>query len=171
MNNVIFSNLWRFVGLYLAQVLVFLQASEIVGQYFNLIIYPLFVLLLPIWVPTSAAILLGAFMGALIDWAHNSPGVHASASAFSAFCRPIILAIFEPKGGFPGKDPIPSPIHIGWQAFLQVTGVYFFAHLFWYFSVSEFTFVYFGSISLKTLIALVMSVAMASIHVALFRTR
>lgn len=171
MNNVVQANLWRFIGLYIAQVLVFLQVSKAIGPYFNVFIYPLFVLLLPIMIPTSAAILLGTLMGVLVDYAHNSPGVHASASAFSAFCRPIILSTFEPKGGFSGKDPIPSPYHIGWQSFLQIASVYFFAHLFWYFAVSEFTLVYFGSISLKTMIALLASMAISGIYLSLFRTK
>lgn len=171
MNNVVLANIWRFLGLYLAQVLVFLQVSKAVGPYFNVIVYPLFILLLPVMIPTSAAILLGTAIGFLVDFASGTPGVHASASAFSAFCRPLILAGFEPKGGFAGKDPVPSPHHIGWQTFLQVAVVFFFAHLFWYFAISEFTLVYFGSISLKTIIALVASLAMTAIYMGLFRTK
>ncbi len=171
MNTVLIANVLRFLGLFLAQLLVFNQVSLAIGTYFNVLVYPIFVLLLPIMVPTSAAILMGAFMGVLVDFGQGTPGVHASASAFSAFCRPLILAIFEPKGGFAGKDPIPSPHHIGWQTFLQVASVYFFAHLFWYFSVSEFTIVYFASISLKTLIALAISMAMTTIYISLFRTK
>ncbi len=171
MNTVLIANALRFLGLFLAQALVFNQVSLSIGPYFNVIVYPIFVLLLPIMVPTSAAILLGAFMGLWVDLAQGTLGVHTSAAAFSAFCRPLILAIFEPKGGFAGKDPIPSPHHIGWQSFLQVTSVYFFAHLFWYFSVTEFTLVYFASISLKTLIALAISLALTAIYISLFRTK
>jgi hypothetical protein len=171
MNNVILSNVLRFLGLYLAQALVFKQASSAIGTYFHIIAYPIFVLLLPVMIPTSAAILLGVLMGVMVDFAYDTPGVHTSASAFSAFCRPLILAIFEPKGGFAGKDPVPSPHHIGWQTFLQVAAVYFFAHLFWYFSVSEFTFVYLGSISLKTIIALAVSMVLTGIYMSLFRTK
>ena len=171
MNSVLLSNIWRFLGLYLAQVLVFFQASKAIGPYFNIIAYPIFVLLLPVMMPTSIAIFFSVLMGAMVDIAYNTPGVHTSASAFSAFCRPLILAIFEPKGGFAGKDPVPSPHHIGWQTFLQVAAVYFFAHLFWYFAISEFTFVYFGSISLKTLIALAVSMVLTGIYMSLFRTK
>jgi hypothetical protein len=171
MNTVLIPNVVRFLGLYLAQVLVFDQASKAVGTYFNIFVYPIFILLLPIMVPTSVAILLGTLMGFMVDYAQGTWGVHASAGAFSAFCRPLILAIFEPKGGFAGKDPLPSPHHIGWQTFLQVSTVYFFAHLLWYFSVSEFTLVYLASISLKTLVALAISMAMTAIYMSLFRTK
>ena len=171
MNSIILSNLWRFIGLFLAQVLVFNQVSEILGGYFNIYIYPLFILFLPILFPTSAAVLLAFGTGFLIDLYEGSYAIHASAAAFSAFSRPIILATFEPKGGYSGKDPIPTPHHIGWQTFIQLTAVYLFVHLFWYFSVSEFTFVYFGSIMLRTLGSLVISLGMTVIYMGLFRTK
>lgn len=171
MNNVVLANTWRFFGLLLAQVLIFKQVSDAIGPWFSLFVYPLFVLFLPVLIPSSAAVLLAFLMGIIIDFYYQSPGVHASASAFSAFCRSLILAFLEPKGGFSGTAPIPTPHHVGWQTFIQILTVYLFVHLFWYFAVSEFTFVYFGSILLKTLASLLISVMMAVIYMGLFRTK
>ena len=171
MNNLVLGNIFRFVGLFLVQVLVFKQVSEAIGPWFSIFIYPLFILLLPLVLPTSLVVLAGFFMGILIDMFYQSPGVHASAGAFSGFGRALIFAIFEPKGGFSSNYTTISPLTTGWQTFMQIAGVFFFAHLFWYFAVSEFTLVYFGSITLKTLGALVLSLLMVVIYLGLFRTK
>ena len=171
MNNIVLANLWRFIGLFLAQGLGFNQVSEVLGGYFDIYIYPLFILFLPILFPTSASVLLAFATGFLIDFYEGSYALHASAAAFSAFCRPIILAGFEPKGGYSGKSPVPTPEHIGWQTFIRLTAVYLFVHLFWFYSVSEFTFVYLGSILLRTLGALVISLIMSIVYMGLFRTK
>jgi hypothetical protein len=171
MSNLLTANLWRFLGILAAQVLVFKQASEAIGPYFNIILYPLFLLLLPMVLPTAAVILIGFLIGILVDFFYATPGVHAGASVFAAFCRPIILAAFEPKGGYSGKDPIPTPHHVGWQNFFQIAGVFYFLHLFWYFAMTEFTLVYFGSILLRTIASLLISMLLLVIYMGLFRTK
>ena len=171
MSNLFAANLWRFLGILAAQVLVFKQASEAIGPYFNVFLYPLLLLLLPMVIPTALAVLIGFALGIVVDFFYATPGVHAGASVFSAFCRPLLLAAFEPKGGYSGKDPIASPHHLGWQNFLQIAGVFFFLHLFWYFAMTEFTLVYFGSILLRTVASLLISVLLLVIYMGLFRTK
>ncbi|MCB9307941.1 MAG: hypothetical protein H6565_15190 [Lewinellaceae bacterium] len=151
MNNNIFPHIWRFFGLTLLQVLLLQQMSASIGSYFNVLLYPLFILFLPIQLATPYAVILGFLIGLSVDFFYVSIGIHASAGAFSGFARSIILSAYEPKGGYTGKEPIPSPAHFGWRWFLQVAAFFFFAHLFWYFSVNAFTFVYVTTITLKTL--------------------
>jgi hypothetical protein len=147
----LFPNIWRFIGLVLIQALVLKQVSLQVNEYFNILLYPLFILFLPIELPTAFAVMLGFLIGLTVDFFYVSPGVHASAGAWSGFTRSILLAAFEPRAGFKGKEIIPSPANFGWRWFLQITSIFMFLHLFWYFSVDAFTFVYIGTISLKTL--------------------
>lgn len=152
-SSVLLPSLWRFIVLTLVQVLVLKQVALLGGPYFNILIYPLFILLLPIEIPTAFAVMLGFGIGLAVDVFYNSPGVHASAGAWSAFARSFLLQAFEPKGGFSGKEIVPAPAYFGWPWFVQVAALFFALHLFWYFSVDAFTFVYFGTITLKTLAA------------------
>ena len=148
-----------------------MHVSEATAPYFKVFVYPLFILFLPIRTATTAAVLLALATGLLVDLFEGSIGVHASAAVFSAFARPIILAGFEPKGGYAGKDPVPTPHHIGWQLFIQITVVYFFAHIFWYWAASDFTIYYFLSLSVRTITAVAVSVGLAAIYMSLFRTK
>ncbi len=152
MNSSILPNIWRFIGLVAVQALLLRQIELVIpGGYFNVLLYPLFILFLPATMPTFAVVLLGSLIGFAVDAFYASPGVHASAGAFSGLARSYILAAYKPKGGFSAKEPIVAPEYFGWQRFLQVAAMFFALHLFWYFSVNAFTFVYFTTIALKTL--------------------
>lgn len=171
MNNLVISNLWRFFGTVAAQVLIFRHLGTAVGAYFNIHIYPMFILLLPIKIPTSVALLLGFLCGLVVDFFYGTIGVHASAGAFAGYARSFVFGAFEPNGGFSGKEPIYAPHYFGMQSFLQVSGVFLLLHLFWYFSVEQFTLVYFGTISLKTLAAWGLSMIFAFFYILLFNPK
>lgn len=171
MNNFVFPNIWRFIGLVLLQVLVLQQVGSTVGAYFNVLLYPLFILFLPIQLATPYAVLLGFAIGFAVDIFYGPLGLHASAGAFSGFARSIILTFFEPKGGYTGKEPIASPAFFGWRKFLQVSALFFAAHLFWYFSVNAFTFVYFTTISLKTAAAWALTMIFVVLYGILFNPK
>lgn len=171
MNNNFFPNFWRFLGLVAVQVLLLKQLTVSVGEYFNILLYPLFILFLPIQLATPYLVLLGFAIGMTVDFFSGSIGVHASAGAFSGFFRFIIFAAFAPKGGYSGKEPIFSPAHMGWQLFLQVSVLFFLAHLFWYFSVDAFTFVYFGTITLKTISAWILTMIFVWLYTAMFNPK
>lgn len=167
----IFPNLWRFVVLVLVQALVLKQVGLLGGAYFNIFLYPLFILFLPIELPTAFAVMLGFACGFAVDMFFNSPGIHASAGAWSGYFRALLLRAFEPKGGFSGKEIIPAPAYFGWPWFAQVSALFFASHLFWYFSVDTFTFVYIGSIALKTLAAWALSMIFVVLYAVLFNSK
>lgn len=147
-----FPNFWRFLGLLAIQGFVLMQIPSVVGSStFTVLLYPLFIFFLPISIPRPAAVLLGFLMGLMVDFVYGSPGVHASAGAFSGYIRATVLGLFAPKGGYTGKELIPSPEYFGKLRYIQASGLFFIFHLFWYFSVEAFTFVYIGQITIKTL--------------------
>lgn len=171
MNKSVLPSLWRFLGLVAVQGLLLHQVGSAISEYFNVLLYPLFILLLPIQISTSVAVLLGALIGMAVDMFYASPGVHASAGAFSGLARAAILIGFKPKGGYTGKEPIPAPAYFGWPWFLQVSGTFFAVHLFWYFSVYEFSFVYFTTITAKTLAALALTMIFVVLFCILFNPK
>lgn len=171
MNNSIFPSIWRFIGLLAVQALLLQQAGSAIGSYFNVLLYPLFILLLPIQMPTPYVVLLGFSIGLSVDFFYTTIGLHASAGAFSGFARSIILAAYKPKGGYSGKEPVAAPAYFGWQWFVQVAALFFIAHLFWYFSVNAFTFVYFTTITLKTLASWGLTMIFVVLYCILFNPK
>jgi hypothetical protein len=171
MNKNFLPSFWRFLGLVAVQGLLLLQIGSSISEYFNVLLYPLFILLLPVQISSTVAVLLGALIGFAIDMFYVSPGIHASAGAFSGLARTYILAAYKPKGGFTGKEPIPAPAYFNWPWFLQVSGIFFAAHLFWYFSVSEFSFVYFTTITAKTILAWLLTMIFVVLYCILFNPK
>lgn len=142
-GNWFFPNLWRFLSLLAVQGLVLSGISYNTDGYVSLLLYPLFILLLPILMPIPLVVLAGFLIGLLVDFFTGTLGLHASAGAFSGYARAIILDRFAPQGGYMGKEPIASPAYFGWRWFLSVAGIFFAVHLLWYFSMAYFTPVYF----------------------------
>ena len=152
MNNILITNAVRFIVFVLLQVLVF-KGISFGGEwsgYFNLIVYPIFIILLPLRVPHFLQVILGFLIGVCIDFFYDSPGVHASACVFLGFIRPIVLAALAPQGGY-NMSFSPTKARFGSTWFLIYSSVMLFLHLFFYFSVEAFTFYHIGQIFLKTL--------------------
>jgi hypothetical protein len=171
MSTLLLPNFWRFVVTLAAQVLVFQQLGGLFGSYFNVFIYPIFILMLPLALPTVSTVVLGFVIGLALDLMVGTPGVHASAGTFSGFVRGLVIAFFEPKGGFSGKEVVIGPEYFGTQTFLQIAGLFYFAHLFWYFSAEQFTLVYFLTILLKTIAAWMLSMIFVVIYGTLFNPK
>ena len=170
-SNQLYPSLWRYLILLLLQMLLFKQVGIVIGPYFNIFLWPLFILLLPINTNTPLAVFLGFLCGLSMDFVYNTIGIGASAGAFAGFARPFILRSFEPKGGFSGNENIPAPAHFGWAWFMQVSAIYFFLVLFWYFSVDAFTFVYITTTLLKTFSAWGLTMVFVLIFVFLSNPR
>lgn len=89
MNNVIAANSIRFIVLILVQVLICSQINFL--GYINPYIYILFVILFPVKNNRSLFIFLSFLLGLVVDLFLDSGGVHAAASVFIAYARPIVL--------------------------------------------------------------------------------
>ncbi len=169
MSSAILTNVFRFILLLLLQVFVFKQMT-LGHEYlrvFQVLVYPLFILLLPFRTPRYLVILLGFVMGLAVDIFYDSPGVHASALVFMAFVRDWVLSWMEPKGGYNlNFSPTKERMGLGW--FFQYTSILLACHLFFYFSVEAFTFVYIIDIIQKTVASFVVSLAVIMIMQFIF---
>ncbi|MCC6724339.1 MAG: hypothetical protein IT258_07490 [Saprospiraceae bacterium] len=160
MNNTIITNIIRFVSLVLLQGLVFKNIG--VGwesfPYLHIIVFPLFILLLPLRTPKTLVIFLSFVAGITVDYLYDTLGVHASAAVFTGFIRASILKMLEPRGGYNMTySPTIRMMGTGW--FAQYAAVLMFAHIFFYYSVEAFTFVYIANILIKTIISFIASMA------------
>ena len=89
LNNEIFLNIVRFILLVLTQVLL-LNHIDFLG-FINPYIYILFIIIFPFTGNKSLLIFLSFLLGLSIDFFEDSGGIHAAASVFIAFIRPVIL--------------------------------------------------------------------------------
>ncbi len=158
MNNITSKIIFRFILLVLLQVAVFKQFTPDSGYglYFHTLIYPIFIIILPFRISKINVILLAFAFGLVLDMFYSSPGVHASACVFTAFIRPTVLSLVKPQGEY---DILHSPtiFNYGFVWFATYCAIMLFAHLFFYFSVEAFTFVYIGQILLKTIASFIVS--------------
>ena len=89
MNNVISTNIARFITLILAQVLVFNNINFL--GYINPYIYILFIILFPIKNNRLLFLSLSFLLGLSVDLFSDSGGVHAAACVTIAYIRPVLL--------------------------------------------------------------------------------
>jgi hypothetical protein len=154
----------RFIGLVAVQSLLLNQMTGTIGAYFNVLLYPLFILFLPLQMAAPYLVVLGFAVGLAVDAFVPSWGIHASAGAFSGVIRGLAFMPFAPKGGFSAKDPIFAPTYMGWQTFLQGAALFMALHLFWFFSVSYFAPVFAWEIVQKTGSAWVLTMIFVAIY-------
>lgn len=134
MNNLIV-HIFRFFVFILIQALV-LNSLDI-GFGIQIMIYPLFIMLLPF--ETSVPVLLfSAFvMGFSIDSISNTFGLHTSSLLFMAYLRPFIFNIFASREGY---DPLKeaSIFEMGQRWFISVFGILLLLQHFWFFTLEMF---------------------------------
>lgn len=134
MNSSFLPSLWRFFGLVAVQVLLLKQMGQAVSStYFNVLLYPLFILFLPLQIAAPYLVLLGFAIGMAVDIFYASPGVHASAGAFSGFLRSVIVGIFAPKGRLQQKNLFFHLKTSPGKPFYKEQLSFFLLHLLWYF--------------------------------------
>lgn len=107
-----------FIVLILFQVVLFnnIQFSGYVNPY----IYVMFIILLPVEIPSWLLLLLSFVTGMTVDFFSGSPGMHSSATVLAGFVRPYILRVVSPRDGYnPGSDP--SMLTYGFAWFLTYT--------------------------------------------------
>ena len=144
-----------FVLLVLLQVLLFdnIQFSGYVNPY----VYILFILLLPIEIPSWILIISSFTIGLIIDFFSGSPGMHSSASLLVGFLRPSILRSIAPRDGYePNSEP--SMAIYGFTWFLTYTLLIVLIHHTALFYLEVFRFTDFFRTMLRVLLSSLFSV-------------
>jgi rod shape-determining protein MreD len=127
-----------FIILVLLQVLIFnnIQFSGYVNPY----VYIMFILLLPVEIPSWLLLILSFVTGMIIDFYSGSPGMHSTATVFAGFVRPFILRSNSPRDGYePGAQP--SMLTYGFRWFLLYAMAVILVHhtVLFYIEVFRFT--------------------------------
>ena len=144
-----------FILLILLQVLLFnnIQFSGYVNPY----VYIMFILLLPVEIPSWLLLLLSFVTGLIMDFFSGSPGMHASATVLAGFVRPYVLRIISPRDGYePRSDP--SMLIYGFRWFLTYTLLIVLIHHTALFYLEVFRFADFFRTMLRVLLSSLFSV-------------
>ena len=137
MNSLIGKNIIRFVVLLLVQ--VFILNNIRINGYINPYLYVMFILLLPFETRGWLLLLSSFILGLLIDIFAHTPGMHAAAAVFMAFCRPTIIRFISGgKGIEPGMKP--GILSMGFQWFFAYSAILIFLHHLVYFYIEIFRF-------------------------------
>jgi hypothetical protein len=170
MSKTVQIHLLRLVLVFLAQILVFKQATYTLGgiAFIHILYYPIAFLMLPIKTPKALTMLVAFVFGLGLDFFYNSPGVHAAACVFSAYVRTLVFALLEPFSGYgPEDSPTINTMGFGW--FVSYISVVLLVHIFTYFSIEAFSFVYFFRIFINSLFSFFASFVAIIISQFLFR--
>lgn len=172
MNSLVIKNIIRFFLLAIAQVLIFKRVAFNWGDFafIHFIIYPLFIILLPTKMPRPLVIFLGFLIGIFVDLFYDSPGIHASAGVFTAYARGLVLDLLEPYEGYNSDDsPTIETMGISW--FMSYCSILLGLHLFYYFSVEAFSFVYIFEILMNTIFSFIASFIILMLFLLIFRPK
>lgn len=165
MTSNILKNLLRFLLLLAAQVWV-VNNIRLHGL-FHPQIYPLFLLLLPLEIPTLLLLLLGFASGLMVDFFSHSGAIHASAMLVVAALRPQVLAILRPAGGYqPENQPTISSMGFLW--FTTYAFILLLAHHVWLFIIETFSIRQILFVAGKIILSTLASVSIAVVLQYLF---
>jgi hypothetical protein len=170
MNKLIQIHVVRLILVFLAQVLIFKQATYSLGGvvFVHILYYPMAFLMLPVKTPKALVLLIAFVFGLGLDFFYNSPGVHAATSVFTAYFRFVVIAFLEPFNGY-GADDSPTIHKLGLGWFVSYMSVLLLFHIFTYFSIEAFSFVYFFTIFINSLFSFFVSFIAIFISQFLFR--
>jgi rod shape-determining protein MreD len=150
-----------FVVLIVLQLLIFnnIQFSGFVNPY----VYVMFILILPMAIPTWILLLLSFMTGIVIDIFAGTMGVHAFASVMAGFARPWVLSL-NITSETSEPEMSPSSHNNGLRWFFIYTTTVVFIHHFTLFFVEVFSFTNF----FHTLLRVLLSTLVTTFFIILF---
>ena len=169
MSNAVIINIFRFLGFLLFQVLILkrLSAGWEGLVYINFILYPLFIIWLPLRTPQVVLLFVAFALGLLVDMGYDTLGIHAGASVLTAYSRGRILNWLEPRDGY-NVNYSPVKARLGARWFWLYASIMMGIHLLYYHSLDAFSPVFWLDIVLKTFHSFAFSMIMVIIVVYIF---
>lgn len=121
-----------------------------INEYFNPMIYPIMIILLPFEISTIAGMIIALLLGLSVDAFSNTFGLHASSALLIGYLRPTIMRYLRPRDGY-DSSLLPTVHDMGLFWIIGFAGVLTFVHHLWFFSFEIFRFDLIFIILLKTL--------------------
>lgn len=154
MSSVV-KHILRFFLFFLVQVLVLNQIE--LGMGIQIMIYPLFILLLPVEMSVFTLMIIAFVLGLSIDSMSGTFGLHASSLLAFAYFRPMIFNLFAPRDGYDILlETNIFTMGMGW--FIKTFGILMLIHHFWFFMLEMFKLNEILFVLQKTGLSVVMSI-------------
>ncbi len=166
--KLIITQIFRFILFVLAQTLVFNQLE--IAWNIQIMVYPLFLMLLPFDTSITVLLVVAFAMGISIDSISNTYGLHTSSLLLVAYLRPIIFGVFSPREGY---DSIKesSIFEMGQRWFVSVFGILLLIQHFWFFTLEMFKMDEFLFILQKTVVSVPVSFILCILLQVIFVTK
>lgn len=144
----------RYIIVMLLQILLFdqLQLWGACHPY----IYVACLLMMPITLPHSADMIIGAVIGLIMDIFCNSMGVHTASCILLMFVRPYLLGVI-----INDKDRLNEQISlrsVGMEAFIKYTVILVLLHHLTVFSLAAWSWTHIGFVLLETVISSIVTI-------------
>lgn len=140
--------------------LVFFQGLVVqnvnLSLYFNPMVYPLLIMILPFEFGVLATLAIALVLGLSVDAFSNGFGLHASATLLIAYMRPMILRIIRPRDGY-NNLLTPTIYDMGPIWFMSYASITLAIHHFWYFAIEMFRLDHFFFLLSKTISSVLFS--------------
>ena len=138
-----------------------------IGLGVQIMVYPLYIILLPFELSTISLMLIAFLMGIIIDSISNTYGLHASSLVLLAFLRPQLLSIFAPRDGY---DPLKegNVYEMGRRWFFSVFVMMLVIHHLWFFLMEVFRIDQMLYVFQKTILSVPLSYLLSLLLQALF---
>jgi rod shape-determining protein MreD len=167
MINQVPVNIFRFLLLLLAQILIFSNINF--SSFINPYVFPLFILLLPFETPRWLLLLIGFFSGLILDVFLGSMGMHAAACVLLGYLRPFLISVITPKGT--EFEISPNVYAQGLTWFIIYLGLATLTYHTFYFLIEAATFLNFFLLLIKIIFSTVVSVTFMLFFLFLFSSR
>ncbi|MBL7765424.1 MAG: rod shape-determining protein MreD [Chitinophagaceae bacterium] len=135
------------------------------------LIYPLFLLLLPLNTSHWGTLILGFVTGITMDVFSNTPGMHAAACVLLAYMRPYLLNLFFQQNIRDLGNIYPTLFQMGFRSFLLYIGFAVLIHHLFFYSIQIWSFKNILYIILKTVLSSVFSILLIILSQLLFAKR
>lgn len=164
MNSIVKHSI-RFFALVIIQTMILNQVE--IGLGVQIMVYPLYIILLPFELSTISLMLIAFLMGIIIDAISNTYGLHASSLVLLAFLRPQLLSIFAPRDGY---DPLKegNVYEMGRRWFFSVFVMMLVIHHLWFFLMEVFRIDQMLYVLQKTILSVPLSYLLSLLLQALF---
>jgi hypothetical protein len=118
----------------LTQVLIFSRIEPGYGTY--VMIYPLFLMVIPFRIKTINLLFISFFLGLSIDYFMNTYGLHAASLTFAAYIRPMLFNVIAPNEEYVRGDD--SGKYTNKFRFFIILFLLILIHHVWFFIIESF---------------------------------
>lgn len=171
MQNAVWSNVIRFLFLVLLQGIA-IEHISLPGN-LHWMVYPIFVLLLPLQTPGTLVLLLSFACGLLVDILTGVPGLNAAAMTFMGFVRILFFKATHPKDALHNSEltGTPLPSVMGGSLFFRYTLITVLLFHVFFFLLEAFSWDRFFYVLYLVLGSSLICLASVYVTIGVFRTR